>query len=333
MEQTSENSSPVADRLGNAFRLAPIQCPICKVDNARKQGLRGGRFQRRNLGIETTIVRCRGCGLLYPNPFPFPTDPQRLYGEPDEYFEGHNLRGKIAAGKKLLEEIRVRTGSERPSVLDVGSGRGELLKAGKDSGLARTVGLEFSRAMVEYARSMWEIDVRQQSIEEHAENNPGAYDAVVLNAVLEHVYRPDLMVRAAARLLRENGVLYVDCPNEPNLVTMVYAAAARARRSPAAINLAPTFPPFHVFGFNPKALNALLRQNGLEVETIDLRGGPVKFKPAGLKDAVKVSLVNAINTIANLTGTAHNMTVWARLVRRAEAESRQALPAYSVGAD
>lgn len=312
VEFACPTSARATDKLGNSFRLEYIQCPICHEDRSRELGQRGGKYQRLNLGVETTIVRCRGCGLVYPNPFPFPEDPQRLYGEPDQYFEHHPIQGKVASSDELLKQIRDRTGSGFPAVLDVGSGRGEFLKAAKDSGLAKAVGLEFSRAMVDYARNKWGIDVRQESIEEHSMYNSEAYDAVVLNAVLEHVYRPDLMIAAAARLLRRDGVLYIDCPNEPNLVTMTYALIARARRSPAVINLAPTFPPFHVFGFNPRSLTLLLGQNGFGVEGVSLGGGPLPFRPAGFADSLKLSLANVVNAVANLTGTAHNMLVWAR---------------------
>ena len=315
-EHAESQSLKMADRLGNTFRLERIQCPICKMDTAKRIGLRGGKYQRLALGIETTIVRCCSCGLLYPNPFPFPEDPQRLYGEPEKYFEYHSITGKIASGKELLEHIRIKTQLDCPFVIDVGSGRGELLKAAKDSGLAKAVGLDFSKAMVEYARGTWGIDVRLESIEEHAVNNAGTYDAVVLNAVLEHVYRPDLMICAAARVLREGGILYIDCPSEPNLITTIYALFARARHSRAVINLSPTFPPFHVFGFNSKSLAMLLMQSGFKIESVSLFGGPFSFKTTRFTDAIKASAANAINAVANLTGTAHNMTLWARLVHR-----------------
>jgi SAM-dependent methyltransferase len=311
-EPAKPSSATATDKLGNSFRLKQINCPVCHEDKSVGLGQRGGKYQRLNLGIETTIVRCLGCGLLYPNPFPFPVDPQRLYGDPDQYFEHHSIQGKVTSSTELLKEISRRTRVGCPAVLDVGSGRGEFLKAARDSGLAKAVGLEFSQAMVEYARSTWRIDIRRESIEDHARDNPDAYDAVVLSAVLEHVYRPDLMIAAAARLLRRNGVLYIDCPNEPNLITMTYAVIARARCSPAVINLAPTFSPFHVFGFNPRSLTSLLNKNGFKVESVSLRGGPMRFKPVGFAGALKVSLANAVNAVANVTGTAHNMLVWAR---------------------
>lgn len=310
-----EPHSPVrlTDKLGNSFLFKPIQCPVCKQDHTKKVGLRGGKYQRLNLGIETIIVRCLSCGLLYPNPFPFPENPQRLYGEPDKYFEYHSISGKVTASKSLLEIIRVKTGLSCPAVLDVGSGRGELLKAAKDSGIARVVGLDFSRAMVEFARRTWGIDVRLQSIEEHAIDNAGTYDAVVLNAILEHVYRPDLMVESASKLLRKDGILYINCPNEPNLITSSYALTALARHSRGVVNLAPTFPPYHVFGFNSRSLTALLEQYGFAVESIRLHGAPFRIKPNGINEAVKIYVANALNAIANFTGTAHNMFVWARL--------------------
>lgn len=330
--QFRPSPAKVTDKLGNSFILEPIKCPVCKQDDTKEVGLRGGKYQRLNLGIVTTIVRCRGCGLLYPNPFPFPEDPQRLYGEPEKYFEHHSIAGKVAAGKSLLEQICVKTGRNFPTVLDVGSGRGELLKAAKDTGLGRVVGLELSRAMVEYVRETWGIDVRMQSIEAHAGDNSESYDAVVLSAVLEHVYRPDLMIESAARLLRKGGVLFIDCPNEPNLITTAYAMAARFHRSRGVINLAPTFPPFHVFGFNSKSLSALLEQNGLALESICRRGASLSLRTTGFSEAINVFAANAVNAVANLTGAAHNMTVWARLVHRSQADGQHPRSATSVAA-
>lgn len=49
------------------------------------------------MGVETRIVRCGRCALIFPDLFPFPVDAQRLYGDPDKYFAHHDETEKIAA--------------------------------------------------------------------------------------------------------------------------------------------------------------------------------------------------------------------------------------------
>src|SRR5256885_656929 len=94
-----------ADRLGRTFRFEPIGCPTCERDDVEVFGYRGGASHRYELGIRTRIVQCRGCGLIFPNPFPFPCSPSELYGDPDKYFKSHNEAEKIQGSRALVHEV------------------------------------------------------------------------------------------------------------------------------------------------------------------------------------------------------------------------------------
>jgi len=305
-----------ADEHGRTFELRHIDCPTCSVRAFRVLGVRGGpRAHRYGLGIETNIVECTRCGLLFPDPFPVPRDHDQLYADPAKYFENHGESAKIEDYVALAREIRRRTGLTQPRVLDVGSGRGELLVAFRAAGLANAVGLEFAQAMIDYARETHGIALEKATIEAYAASDPEPFDAITLCAVLEHVYDPDAMIRASAKLLRPGGVLYLDIPNEPHLLSQVAGAFEKLRGRDVVYHLAPTWAPFHLFGFNRRALTVLLRKHAFAIESVRVHAGTMLPHTSDLADRAKALVGHLVKRIANLTGRAHNMVVWARKER------------------
>jgi len=81
-------------------------------------------------------------------------------------------------------------------------------------------------ARCEYARSRHGLVVLPRTIEQYARAAERPFDAIVLNAVLEHVYDPDSMIASCAGLTRPGAVVYIDVPREPNLMTIVGSRAA-----------------------------------------------------------------------------------------------------------
>lgn len=301
----------LTDRDGHTFRLSPIACPICAVDDAKEVGWRGGPSQREGRGVPTRIVRCRRCGLLYPNPFPYPEDSNALYGDPDGYFAGHDGGYKIESHRGLVRQLIGMSGVERPSLLDVGSGKGENLHAAKLEGIEDAVGLEFADAMVAYAREHYDANVVTATIEEYS---PGrTFDIVVLGAIIEHVHDPASFIRQVAQLTTPGGIVFIDTPREPNLTTILGNLANRVRGRQEVYNLAPTWGPYHVFGFNPRAIRKLLAPHGFEIEKIVLKHGQPRI-PAGrgLRGQAGAWLGTQVIRLGNLTPLASNMFVWAR---------------------
>lgn len=300
------------DREGHTFDLRPIQCPTCGPSTLHTIGMRGGTHQRWGLGVETPIVECEGCGLLFPNPFPYPVEPQKLYGDPDKYFAAHDLDHKVQRYRQLAKELKARCRVPQPRLLDIGAGRGDFLYAARLEGFLDPIGLEFADAMIDFAREHFQVRLEKKSAEELAASEGRAFDAIVLNAVLEHVYDPNAFMEAVARLTKSGGVVYLDLPREPHLLTMVGNAVNRALGKPAVYNLQPTWPPFHVYGFNPRALGRLLDKHGFDLEAIRVHASTKIRASEGLKDRAKALAGQQINRLANLTGLASNMYVWAR---------------------
>ncbi len=245
-----------------AYRWVKQNCPICDKPPSKKLGRRGGAAHREGLGVECDIWRCRECGLIFPNPMPVPVGgiAQHYCEQPDEYFQNHESERKGMAASFLLgraEELIKGKGR----LLDVGSGRGEFLKAALDAGW-QPVGIEPSEAFAKHAEKYSGVVVRRESIE-HCTFENEAFDVVILSAVLEHLYDPVSTVREIARVLRPGGALYVDVPNEEGLYFRVGNLYQRLRRRDWVVNTAPTFSPFHLFGFGPRSLRKLLRRHNL----------------------------------------------------------------------
>lgn len=296
---------------GDSFLLVPWKCPVCEGAGEKVLGARGGRFQREGLGIESRIVQCRECSLLFANPFPVPTNVGALYGDPDTYFSHSEHSPKVAANRRILSELRERSGVSGPRVLDVGSGRGELLVAAELEGI-EAIGLEISESMVRHVRERHAIELYCETIDQAAARWRGGFDGIVLNAVLEHVHDPNEMIESASRLLKPGGVLYIDVPNEPNLITRIGNGWNRLRGSPAIYNLSPTWPPYHVYGFNPRSLSRLLGKHGFEIEELKVYCEPSVRPTGSLGDHALTAIANKLNTLANLTRSSGNLSLWAR---------------------
>jgi SAM-dependent methyltransferase len=302
----------LSDKQGNRFEMKPWVCPTCGPGPTTTLGMRGGRYQREGLGVETAIVSCQSCGLLFPNPFPVPENAQKLYGDPDAYFAQHDLETKVQAYRALVRSIRSRVHSPTFKLLDIGAGRGDLIQAARLEGSNDAMGLEFSQAMIRFAKEHFGIELLDQTAESFAKQHPQSFDAVVLNAVLEHVYDPRALVEAAAQLCKPGAVFYVDVPREPHLLTSVASVLNRLRGDPAVLNLAPTWSPFHVYGFNPRALTVLLTKSGFSVESIRVHASPHVPATPGLRGRVKATIATQVNRVANVIQYSSNMYLYAR---------------------
>jgi SAM-dependent methyltransferase len=104
-----------------------------------------------------------------------------------------------------------RAAPARGRVLDVGCGRGLLLRAFQRHGW-EVRGTEFSDGAARYPREMLGLTVDVGSLEDLA--LPAAhFDAVTLWHVLEHVPDPRVTLAEAHRLLKPGGALLVGVPN------------------------------------------------------------------------------------------------------------------------
>jgi 2-polyprenyl-6-hydroxyphenyl methylase/3-demethylubiquinone-9 3-methyltransferase len=103
------------------------------------------------------------------------------------------------------------------SVIDVGCGGG-LLTEGMATRGAQVTGIDMGKAPLSVARlhqheSGLEIDYRQITAEQLAEEQTGSFDTVTCMEMLEHVPEPSTTISACAKLLKDDGYLFLSTIN------------------------------------------------------------------------------------------------------------------------
>jgi 2-polyprenyl-3-methyl-5-hydroxy-6-metoxy-1,4-benzoquinol methylase len=202
------------------------------------------------------VRRCGACGLALTWPPPPPDALGRYY--PPAYYGAPGRRrflGPIEVAQNLLYGWRARqverlAGGRPGRVLDVGCGRGHLLEAFRRRGWS-VEGTELSESSARQPREAFGLQVHVGPLESIALPR-GAFDAVTMWHVLEHVPDPVPLLAEIGRLLRPGGVFMVGVPN-------FGSPEAKATRG-GWFHLDV---PRHLVHFTPETLRALLAQAGL----------------------------------------------------------------------
>ena len=246
------------------------KCPLCgaAARSILHRGLRDLIF--RSAPGEWDLWRCSNCSCGYLDPRPskdtillayrsyYTHDEAAPRSEPGSAFG--RWRRKLANGYRnwrfgsrfrpaswlgvplILASPRLRASIDVPlrhlpplgpgevrAVLDVGSGNGEFLRSASDAGW-RSCGCDPDPKSVERARKGG-FEVRLGGIESWADA-PGAFDAITLNHVIEHVHDPLAEIAQASRLLRPGGMIYIETPNVDALGHSLYGPAWRGLEPP-----------------------------------------------------------------------------------------------------
>lgn len=259
--------------------------------------------------METGIVRCRGCHGVYQRPTLLP-ESNPYDGYPVEhYFQLHDSSAKVVVGERLAAYAESVIG--RPGrMLELGCGRGELLRGAANRGW-QVSGIEMTPGFAEVARERHRIEVECSPIAE-AQSLSRTYDVVLLAAILEHLYDPVQTLSRVRAALNRGGLIFVDVPNECSLMTTVGNFYLRLRRTDWAMNLSPSFSPFHVVGFCPRSLRHLLRSTGFSISSLELNRWNNAMQPAvGLKGHVERMALDAVLTAGQLMGRGAGISCWA----------------------
>jgi len=181
-----------------------------------------------------------------------------------------NARFVAELGGPLLEMLAPQQGED---ILDLGCGDGALTIKLVDSG-ARVVGVDASASMVEAACALG-LDARL--IDGHALNFDHQFDAVVSNAALHWMTRPDDVLAGVVRALRPGGRFVAEFGGHGNVAAITVALLATVRRFHAGRNVRSPW-------YFPTAENyaAKLKRHGFVVESIAIVPRPTLL-PKGME--------------------------------------------------
>ena len=234
-----------------------IACPLCAAGPERHVEL----FVKRGF----PIVRCDECELVFANP---QVDESLVL---DEYRAGadraNDLWVDVLTSERQLELDREKFGEILDELepyrgdgrlLDVGTSIGLFLRLALDRGWD-AIGNEFGARAREIARERFDLEVSAEPLDAMG-LEPGSFDVVALNSVLEHVNAPREMLRELAALLKPGGVVFLIVPNVDSLACRVLherAATFDGRN--------------HLIYFSPRTLERMLDEEGFDVVEVHTR--------------------------------------------------------------
>jgi SAM-dependent methyltransferase len=250
------------------YRFEPVaSCNMCGAADAKILGRRLNAHQglraRHVVGVATTVVRCRACGLIYSNPRPIPDTIGHHYDRPpEEYWQpgGRNpFDQQVATFRSLW------TGTRAPRALDVGAGLGHTMGSLAQSGFD-VYGLEPSLAFRDRAleRGVEPQRLVRGSIEE-VDYPAGAFDLITFQAVLEHLHDPAGSLGRALEWTAPGGLIHVEVPSADWLMAALANRAYRLRGTDYVTNLSPMHPPYHLYEFTRECFERHAQHAGYEV--------------------------------------------------------------------
>jgi len=222
-------------------------CPACGGSSLDSFDLGGGNLLRRCASCETVSAG------RYADPAEVYVDGY-MFGEAGQF--GLDVRHPLfqeylarVAGRRLAL-IERATGLVQGSLLDVGSGTGEVLVAARERGW-QAQGVEPERTAAQMARGRG-LSVTVSPLEDSGLPE-GSFDVVSAFHVLEHIPDSRGFLRTMARWARPGGFVVIEVPN--------WASFQRRRMAQGWAGLRPLE---HIVHFTPRTLPRTMQAAGLQ---------------------------------------------------------------------
>jgi SAM-dependent methyltransferase len=210
--------------------------------------------------IQSTLVRCHNCGLVYQNPRPSLKEISFHY--PPEYesytsdITGNHIswllqrayRYGIAKRGRIVQRYK-----KSGRLLDIGCATGVFLLGMQSYPNWELYGVELNDHAVKIAREQNNLNISHGTLEDACFPSE-FFDAVTLWDVLEHLHDPTASLVEIHRILKQDGILIFRVPNLRSWDAKIFGAAWAGLDAPR-----------HLYVFHPDTVGKLLDKTNFEI--------------------------------------------------------------------
>lgn len=248
-----------------------IKCQICETEVNHID-----HFAGKILGLNNkfNVFKCFKCGQRMVDPQLSNKELDKLYS--DSYFDNSkevqiesnadSIKTAPSQYDLIINErlnkfehcvnILKKINPKGNKILDVGAASGDFVNAAKNSGLDAE-GIEYSQYGVDEASKNYGIKLEKSILSDLKNDN--YYDFIHLNHVFEHFNSPNDELKHIDRLLKKDGVLYIEIPFQFHFIERIQY---RLFKDLPKFTLSSIH---HPFFYTPNTLIKILNNNGFSV--------------------------------------------------------------------
>jgi 2-polyprenyl-3-methyl-5-hydroxy-6-metoxy-1,4-benzoquinol methylase len=267
-----------------------MRCKLC--------GMQVGRPKYQLDGF--SVLACPSCDMVFTDLEPTRDELRQLYSldyfsqRQEYYFENSvvdPVKGRedaqISDFKRWLELLESRKGKGR--LLDVGCGMGIFLKMAQDRGW-EAYGVDVSDDAVEIARNRLHVNAYAATLDE-AHFADSFFDVVTLLDVIEHLPDPLMDLAAIRKVLKNDGVIFLNTPNERALLRLIAQVFYGISLGKWTYPIRKLFHEYHLYYYSAKTLEIMLRKAGFTIVYQESKSIPlVKARGSRIEKAIVQSV-------------------------------------------
>ncbi len=250
------------------------KCCFCGAEKqafkvlGKRMNVPQGYSPNKKIGISTTIIKCKNCGLIFSNPMPIPEKISDHYGIPaEDYWKPEYFIIPEGYSHNLIQWLeKLYPPKENTKILDIGAGIGKLMVAFQRNNYD-VYGLEPSEPF--YKKAIEKTGISSEkliltTIEDY-EFEPEQFDVIILAAVLEHLYYPNDVIKKLMVGLKPGGLIFIEVPHSKWLISRILNAFYKIKGLDYVTNLSPMHSPFHLFEFSLQSFEQNAKINNYEI--------------------------------------------------------------------
>jgi SAM-dependent methyltransferase len=193
-------------------------CPICNTNGSAVQFDQVIEdFDAVTFNRQILIVSCDNCGAVYNKNINAGSlekhyQDETLYSGEAGFGIGGTTPADLNRYSDYLKLLNPVLSSKDLFIADLGCAKGGFLSFLKDKGFTKLRGVEIDPKCVEYSRKNFGLNVETGSVYSLPFDD-GVIDLLVYNHVIEHLHNPLAALREAKRVLKDNGMVFIEVPD------------------------------------------------------------------------------------------------------------------------